>query len=1062
MLYLHVSNRTENLLKHLIQLFEVDPRRDIFSRECFLIQSQGMERMISQALAENFTCFCNFEYHLPLSFLRHIAARLDMDISPDGYDRKSVAWQLEEILRGLDGEVYAPLINYLQGQDLELKRYQLADQLSNVFDQYQLMRPQMLDAWAEGKLVTEDPSERWQCALWNRLAERLDHMPHRGQVLTRLVNRLQQGDELGNIVPERLSVFGLSIMPPLFLGFLQGLARHANVHLFLLSPCREYWGDIESRRQQLRRSLQNEITVSNFSVEIEETPESHPLLVSLGRQGRDFQRMLLDGVNFELEFDSYHDPLDNGEHNLLNRLQSDLLAGEVTRAAADWPGDDHSIRIISSHSRLRELSILKDHIKSWLYADQDLQLRDIVVMAPDIQEYGALIPSVFDDIQHSISDRSLRKRNSVLAAFDDFLALFKGRFGWDEVLSLLKEPVIAEPLQLTPSDLEKLHDWVVRAGIRWGLSAEQRREMGLPEFGECSWQAGLERLLMGYAMDHDDFVAGVLPFGDIEGSGAAALGGLCGFIDMVERAKKDFSRSNTLKQWSELLIGYCRQLFCGEAERFIGKDFLELHEVLVDLGDGPGHFHHSPVDFEVVRTWLEHTARETRSSSGFLRGQLTFCSMLPMRSIPFKVVCLIGMNDTVFPTNDRHATFDLLAHEHKPGDRSRRMDDRYQFLEALLAARNQLYISYIGQSIRTNDEIPPSVVVSELVDVLDDYYRRKDLIAQHPLHPFSRHYFSSASETLFSYDERSLQVAEKLRSDRVARPAWWSGTRESENEVIEFADLLTYFANPQRWFVRNCLNIQLAREAETVAESEQFQVDGLDKYLLDQELLEEILAGAGGEGRQNFLAAAGRWPLGAPGSLEFERKQSELQAFAESIRALDLGVRVEDLDFELEIGGYQLRGHLSNVHERGILLCRYGALRGRDLLKGWLHHLVYRELTGRFCQTHVCGSDARRVFSPESGMAPSLEQLLALFVEGNRAPSKLLVEPGIEWVKKKVNKGEGMREAALASLTRTLDHGYDAELALLLRHSDPAEILDPEFEKLCQTVLQPIWSQSDA
>ncbi|WP_419176911.1 exodeoxyribonuclease V subunit gamma [Desulfosediminicola sp.] len=1060
MLYLHVSNRTENLLHHLVQLFEVDLRRDLFAPECFLIQSQGMERMISQTLADHFTSFCNFEYHLPLGFLRHVAAGLDMDITPDGYDRKSVAWQLEEILRDLDGEVYSPLINYLQGQNLELKRFQLADQLSNVFDQYQLMRPQMIDSWAEQRMVSSDPAERWQCALWNRLAARLGNMPHRGQVLGRLVTRLQQGDDLSHIVPQRVSVFGLSIMPPLFLNFLQGLARHSDVHLFLLSPCREYWGDIESRRQVLLRSLKNDISASNFPMEIEETPESHPLLISLGRQGRDFQRMLLEGVDFDLDFDSYYDPLEDGEPSLLKTLQSDLLAGEVARSDEEWPADDHSIRIVSSHSRLRELSILKDHIKSWLYDDSALQLRDIVVMAPDIQEYAALIPSVFDDIQHSISDRSLRKRNSVFAAFDEFLALFKGRFGWDEVMTLLKEPVIAEPLHLAPADLEKLHDWVVRAGIRWGLSARQRKEMGLPEMGEGSWRVGLERLLMGYAMDRDEFVAGVLPFTDIEGSGAASLGGLCKFIDIIERAQRDFSKRYTLKEWAELFIHYCRELFRDESERFITKEFLELQEVLADLADGPGHFHNSPVDFEVVRTWLDHTARETRSSSGFLRGQLTFCSMLPMRSIPFKVVCLIGMNDTVFPTNDRHATFDLLALQHKPGDRSRRMDDRYQFLEALLAARDQLYISYIGQSIRTNEEIPPSVVVSELLEILEDYYQRRNFVVRHPLHPFSRHYFSGLSGTLFSYDERYLQVAENLRGDRVIRSAWWSGSRDIENGMINFADLLVFYANPQRWFVRNCLNIQLGSDAETVDESEPFQADGLEKYLLDQEILEAILNRESLDDRFNKLTTTGRWPLGAPGNLEFERKRSEMESFALSISELDLGERVEDLDIELDVGGYHLRGRLTNIYEQGILLCRYGKMRGRDVLKGWLHHLVYREVTGCFTTTYVCGSDDRRVLSGGSGLMPNLELMLDLFVAGNKSPSRLLVEPGIEWVKR-LPKGEGMLQAALTALNRTLDNGYDAELALLLRNSDPVDFLDSEFEELCRTVLLPIWSQTD-
>ena len=1056
MLYLHVSNRTENLLRHLVEVLRVGGRRNLFAKEILLIQSQGMERMVSQTLAETFVSWCNFEYFLPLGFLTYSARLLGMEVTPDGYERKTMTWRLEELLRDIEGEEYQPVRKYLQGENLALKRYQLADQLANIFDQYQLMRPYMLAAWEKKRLVTRDVHERWQCSLWRRL--QAEGGQHRGAVLQSIVSRLQQSDDLSAILPERVSVFGLSIMPPLFLDYLQGLGRHVDVHLYVLSPCREYWGDLELRRGRLLAPAES---VAANPQALDVAPENHPLLVSFGRQGRDFQRMLFgDQISFKMEFSSYHDPCEDGKITLLHRLQSDLLAGDVTCEGNNWDEQDRSIHVVSCHSKLREITVLKEHILHWLYTDPKLQLRDIVVMAPDIQEYAALIPAVFDSIQHSISDRSLRRRNSVLAAFADFLGLFQGRFSWDEMLELVKEPTIAENLELSRSDLDNLQRWVTEAGIRWGLSGRQRAESGLPDFDEGSWQAGLARLLMGYAIDSDDFVADILPYGDIEGGGAAALGGLCHFVSLVEEARKMFATPQSLSEWSALLTDYAGRLFRGQFDGAISKDFLELQELLVELGETAGAFHQGVVDFKVITAWIENTARETRSSSGFLRGQLTFCSMLPMRSIPFTKVCLLGLNDNAFPRDDRHATFDLMGLAHRPGDRSKRMDDRYQFLEAIMAAREQLYLSYIGQSIKNNESLPPSVVVTELLEVLEGCYQAKHLQVKHPLHPFSGRYFNGEEPGLFSYDQKYCQVAQALRELDHKPGRWWSGRRAIVREEISVRDLFTFYRNPQRWFVRDCLGIRLDADEGVVADSEPFAQNGLEDYLINEELVTRLITGDNPSTMCRKLQAEARWPLGEPGRLSFSKRVVDLWRFVKRIESLGFGERVDDLEVDLEVGGYRLTGRLANLQECGILLLRYGKLAGRELLSGWLHYLLYERLTGRAVDVVMLGKEGEFRFTAGCGSTPDLETMVEVFVNGCREPSPLYIEPGIAWLKKQAEP-EAALVAAGAALDRILEAGYDRETSLLLRECDTATLLNEPFFELAKIVLEPIIGRAE-
>ena len=1058
MFYLHLSNRTENLLRHLTEVIRVGERRSLFEKEVFLIQSQGMERMISQVMAAAFRSWCNFQYLLPLDFLTDIAGRLGLHITPDSYDRGILAWRIESLLREADEEVYLPLQRYMQGQNAGLKRFQLSRRLADIFDQYQLWRSDMLAGWDGGKRATDHPSEGWQMGLWQRLKEGAEGVPHRGALLRLVIEKLCESRDLSGLLPERISVFGLHIMPPLFLMYLQGLAAHCDIHLYLLSPCRHYWGDIENKRRVLKKRLAR--IEKGLPVETD-VRESHPLLASLGWQGREFQEMLLKDVDFKIEFESFEDPLKNPSPRLLHRLQSDLLQDRVPVGEIDPIPPDGSISFVSCHSRMREIEVLKDHILRLLHEDPELELREIIVMAPDVQDYAPLIPAVFDDIQHSIADRSLRGRNRAIDAFISFLTIFDGRFSWIELLDLLKKEAVYPAFDLNPADLDTLQDWVTAAGVRWGLSAGQRREMGLPDFAENTWRAGLDRLLMGYAVDTDAFVDGVLPFTGVEGTEALALGGLCRFVEIFEQAAVDFSLERSLAGWSVLLLSMSERLF-GEKE---SEDLLELRQTLLSLEE-IGRFHRHPVDLRVVRFWLEQSARETWASSGFLKGSLTFCSMLPMRSIPFKVVCLLGLNDGDFPRNDRYATFDLMAPPRsRLGDRSSRFDDRYQFLEALLAARTHLYVSFVGRSITTNEAIPPSVVVTELLELVQTSYGilPEDLVVEHPLHPFSSRYFTGENERLFSYSPHYCETAARFRRHKESPGPWWSGQLAPALQQIPVHDLLAFYANPQRWFVRNCLGIRLDVEGQLPDDRETFASAGLDAYLIDQEIISHCLDGRDPHLLFERLDAEGRWALGTPGRMAFSRKQRELSAFAERIRDLGMGARLPDRVVDYEVGGYHLTGVLSNIYEKGILLARYADLKGKDILAGWIHHLLLSLFDeGEQC-TRILARDAMISF-PVGPQGSDLDVLIEAFVQGCREPSPLLVEPAFRYIRQLHAARSTVPPLVKAreNLQKSLEKGYEPEWALLYRDREVEAILDERFEGLCHDLFDPIWRKTDA
>ncbi|MDD1616374.1 MAG: exodeoxyribonuclease V gamma subunit [Methylococcaceae bacterium NSP1-2] len=757
MFILHSSNKTENLVAHLTTVISTAPLSSPFSKELFLIQSQGMERWLSQQLANELKVWGNYDFLFPGKFFSSLADKIDSRLNDAAFDRHLMLWRLEALLRRLDSEELLPLRQYLAGDSIALKRYQLALQLAKIFDQYQIMRPDMLALWQANKLLYNTATERWQKALWRQVTQQIGHK-HRGSLWLQVIDKLNAAEEgaFSEKLPERICIFGVNTMPPLFLKYLEGLSKHCQLHLFLLNPSCDFWADIPSKRQRLADEENSFI--------------GHPLLSSLGQQGREFQAILLEEeIAFTVELESFDEntaPLNN-----LQRLQNDILNNTIETRTPLQPDD--SISIHACHSRMREVEVLRNQLLHALEQNTDLQLRDIVVIAPDIQNYESFISAVFSDIQHAIADRSLRLSNHALDAFIRFLSVSQSRFGWQTVLDLLEQDVVYPSFGLSETDLDLIRHWINTTSVRWGKSAQHKKALGLPELSENTWQAMLDRLLMGYAVGSDaDFVDGVLPYKEIEGAAALALGGLCDFMALLFKASQELKQAKTLKNWHNQLSYYADQLL-------VNVDPIELQqlkELLGELSADVSSVHNDTVELQVVVSWMEGTVSERKSSNGFLRGQLTFCSMLPMRSIPFKVIALLGINDGEFPKIDRNPTFDLLSQHYHKGDRSRRADDRYQFLEILLSARQRLIMTYIGQSISQNTPIPPSVIISELLEVLQDSYALENPTIKEPLQAFSSRYFDGSSAQLINYSASDLETANAIAAPKPPVTLWWQGT----------------------------------------------------------------------------------------------------------------------------------------------------------------------------------------------------------------------------------------------------------------------------------------------
>ena len=1043
MFILHSSNKTENLLVHLTAVIENFPVSHPFNKEIFLIQSQGMERWLSQQLASHFGVWANYEFLFPGKFFSSIAKNIDSRLNDELFDRELMLWRFELLLRHIKGESFKPLQRYLESANSELKRFQLATQLTQIFDQYQMMRPDMLALWKKGLNLYQTENEVWQRDLWQLIIQSTGDK-HRGLLWQDVINKLNHAkeNEFSKQLPERLFVFGLNTMPPLFLDYLQGLSRHCDVHLFLLNPAQVYWADLANKK--LYDSLNDDTT------------EGHPLLATLGQQGREFQQMLLEQASFSYEPDSFEL---TEAINTLQRLQNDILNNQIAEASLDSaPKKDSSLSIHACHSRMREVEVLKDQLILALEQDPALELREIVVMAPDIQQYAPFISAVFSDVQHTIADRSLRLSNTALDAFIRFLKLSQGRFGWQTVMDLLEQPVVYSNFSLSESDLELIKHWVAETRVRWGKSAAHKKELGLPELNQNTWQATLDRLLMGYAVGSEDsFVDDVLPYREIEGSSALILGGFNDFIQLLFKASDELKRATTIANWGDRLYFYAdRLLSVNTQQEQLQRQ--QLNELLEQLTDKIASAHTEDVSLDVIIAWLESRMSEHKSSTGFLRGQLTFCSMLPMRSIPFKVIALLGLNEGEFPKIDRQPTFDLIAQNFRPGDRSRRADDRYQFLEILLSARQQLIITYIGLSIYHNKDIPPSVVISELLETLESYYQLSELITKHPLQAFSQRYFIEGSEH-FSFSQADYKTAIALQADKPEPEPWWQGQLKTKvPEIIDINDLFNFYRHPQQYFLQRQLGIRYTGMSANSEEREPFVLDTLDAYAINQQWIADDLNDT--DYSLKKLQAQGRWLSGTPGELEFYLQEQQIHQFTNRIKQLELGIKKDDITVDIHVNSYRLIGNMSHIYQQGSLIYRYADLKGKDFMLAWLHHLIINQVDSQ--DTHLLSKDKTLVFSSASPQDEKLEQLIKIYHVGQQRPDAFFTESAYAYTEQafKLKSSKRAKKSAIIVAQEQLikEIGFDSSLQQLYQNvEDLTTVLNQDFESACHNLILPAW-----
>lgn len=1041
------SNRMEQLVNLLAEFVAQYPLAPL-AKETIIIQSNGMADWLNLQLAETASLGISaaIDSKMPSTFLWSLYRLvLGKDAVPQHspFEKSHLRWRFYQLLPECTETVFAPLQQFLreEGQLQERKRLQLAEQLADLFDAYQMYRADWLEAWGQGsdqlrralgreECVELPESQRWQPALWRKLLASMGEAKSalsRAAIHKQMCERLAAG-QCVEPLPTRVMVFGVSALPQQVLEALALLSEHCQVVLFVHNPCEQYWADLVEDKHLLEvelRNRQRHLTAEQDALQDDlfasaEPERTHSLLAAWGKQGRDFISLLYRYDHPE----KYKHLFENGQvdvfyHQMpttvLEYLQQDILTlTPPCEEPREWHENDYSLRFSVGHSPQREVEILQDYLLGLFNRESDLAPRDVVVMVPNIEAYAPYIEATFGQLPstdprylpYSIGDRSLGATLSMTQALDTLLSLPSSRFSNTEILDLLNVPAVQARFELTPTDVNLLERWVNAAGIRWGLTGEQRAHLGVPEFEQNTWLFGLRRMLAGYLMGETALWQSIAPYDEITGLDARVAGQLAHLLDRLNQYWHLLRGKHTPDAWGDVLGQLLSDFFLPQeaAETILDTGLRQNLSLWQDTCREAEFAEEVPL--LVARLPIDETLENEGPSQRFLVGSISFCTLMPMRSIPFRHVCLLGMNDGDYPRQQPAMSFDLMrayvdgSSLYRPGDRARRDDDRYLFLEALLSARDSLYISWVGRSQQDNTERPPSVLVAQLRDAIELYWQQgtsEKLTVEHAVQPFSERYYVQGEDRLpASYAKEWFALHQPQAGERPTDAPLSAVPLPLSLNVSALGALLR---QPVEFFFTQRLGVDLTTDKSEEEETEPFAFDHLENWQIGNHLIQAALEG-GAEGYQAaiddqalWLKKAGMLPIGEFAELVTDPKVTEInttatayfsslagwQALATKVLSHPLSVAEQTVYLEGSLD--KLYRHQQDYRRQRLVA---GKIKDRcdKLVHDWVLHLL-ASAQGISLTTLVYGQDAVAVLPPITSI--DAENLLVDLMEAYQA-----------------------------------------------------------------------------
>ncbi|WP_328400202.1 exodeoxyribonuclease V subunit gamma [Nocardia sp. NBC_00403] len=959
-LHIHRAERSDALADSLAAMLAV-PLPDPFAAEVVAVPAKGVERWLTQRLstvlgvggsARTDGVAANIEFPSPAALVAaSLAAASGVRPEDDPWASERVVWTLLRVIDASLSEPWSAVLarhlganDPVGGEHRVGRRYATAAHLAALFDSYAAQRPALITEWAAGADTdgAGDPVPDdlvWQPALWRRLRAEVGELSP-AERLAAACDRLRAQPELVDL-PVRLSLFGVTRLPSDQLAVLSALAAGRDIHLWLAHPSPAMWSQLAGRPAAVARVDDVGATVTR-----------HPLLAGLARDVRELQQRVAGVVATDV-----HHPEDTAPLTLLSAMQAGIRDDVWPPTSGLGVTGDGSIQVHACHGPARQVEVLRECLLGVFASDPTLEPRDVLIMCPEVEAYAPLVRAAFGqrtsgsgeavvDSAHPahrlrvrLADRGRGVTNPLLAVIGVLLELADGRVTVTQVLDLAASETVRRRCGFDDDDIERLREWAAESGARWGIGQRQRQAFGLADFAQNTLNSAVDRILLGVTADEssEDWLDLALPLDDVDSNDVDLAGRFAEFIDRLAVCLRDLRGPRPAHEWATVL-GRCLDLLTDvpDSQAWVRT------EARRELAAATEHAGGVPLRLADIGVLLAGrlAARPTRAN--FRTGELTVCTLVPMRSVPHRVVVLLGLDDEVFPRTSGVDGDDVLARNPLLGERDPRSEDRQLLLDAIMAARERLLVFHTGADPVTGAHRPPAIPVAELLDAIRVYVGAdgmSSVVTRHPLQAFDRRNF--LAEQPFSFDTVALAGAQAAGGAAQPRPAFLAGPLPAVDFTdVALADLISFVEHPIRAFLWQRLGLRVPEHDEDIADRLPIELDGLAKWELGERLLAARLTGADPAGLRAAEWRRGTLPpfgFGAAVLDEVENTvdklvRASLPEYQGSARAVDIAIDLGN--------GRRLTGTVPEVRGETLVRTTFSRLAPKHRIAAWVSLLA--------------------------------------------------------------------------------------------------------------------------
>lgn len=1061
-LLIHVGSHPDELVGGLCAML-ASPPADPFAQEVVAVPTRGIERWLTQRIAAELAdrtsgdgVCANVWFPSPRRLVREVLRAVpELDAALDAWEGPALTRTVVSVVDDhLDEPWMWLLARFIDAPNAvdalgNSQRLRAARKIAGLFTRYARRRPEMVRGWMEGEDVGPDgralpEADVWQARLWRLVRARIG-TPGLAELIPSALDPIRSG-ALDVALPGRISVYGLTAADPMDVEVFEALAATRDVHLHLLHPSPVLWRDTAAFTARDGADAGS----GRASDPTAHLPR-HPLLRSWAQESRELQ-LVLASRNHTSQPSTRASG--TAATTLLARLQHDIRSNALPAedpAPVGAADGDRSVQIHVCYGARRQVEVLRDAILHLLAADATLEPRDVVIMTPDLATFAPLLEAVFlgesvgaepypgaddlgertgedvlPDLRLRIADRAPAATNPLVRFAASVLDLACSRLEAGTVRELVAMPVVRRLFGFDEETADAIALVIEDTNVRWGLDADHRARWDAGRVADHTWRRGLDRALSGvfYADSSVRVVGTIAPLDGAEGQEALPIGLLAQIIDRIVTVRELLGEARPHSEWGPAIAAAVRLLAApgwddqwqwGQLERLLEESFPGVEAG----GDDP------LLDPAEARLVVDDWSREVPSPLHFRTGDITVCTLVPMRSVPYRVVCLLGMDDQRFPRNSRADGDDLLVDNEIIGDSDRGAEDRQLLLDAVMAAGDHLIVTYSGRDELTNAEYPPAVPVAELTDVLSGMVGEaglESLGTHHPLQPFSEINFVPGRLGVsgpWGFDPMQFEGSLAVQRRSGGRAPWLPVPLPEDDlfSEIQLSDLGRFLEHPAREFIRARLGFAIPQPGEIPDDTVPTQLGPLEEWQVTDRFLAGLLSGHPIDSLEAHERAGDNAPPGNLGRAGLDRARRRARDLWTAAREVGYDPeRHEQFTGAVQVGGRTVEGLITaDPGASRVDVVTPSRLKGKQRLRAFLQMVFlsaldpHRAWRGLLIGRHLYGDKLWRVtIGPLPGDTERRRQhatrllsgLVDLYVEGLVTPIPLPCETSFIWQRK--------------------------------------------------------------